>query len=341
MERYYHRASSLMDLQQLARQTGADLGAALRAVGLTPAILHKPDERIDFGQLCALLDRCAQDWDMPDLALRLAGYQYVEILGPVGLVTRMARDLRGAITAISDNLVINSDAVIARMTEEDGTASAVIDTLTHPPGEQHFILLSLGLARNVIETVGGARLDLIEVSLRQQTGAFRAAAEVWFGCPIRFGAEQNALHFDAAILDRRIERSDEAYHSIITRYFDDTRQEVAGGITEITAREIARQMEFGNCTLDSLAARLRIEPRSLQRRLKREGTTFSILMDDWRKGRAVSLVLQTRMPLSQISLALGFADQSVFTRAFQRWYGQPPLAVRQSGKANPPAVAPN
>jgi hypothetical protein len=33
MERYYHRASSLRDLQDLAKGQGADLGAALHAAG--------------------------------------------------------------------------------------------------------------------------------------------------------------------------------------------------------------------------------------------------------------------------------------------------------------------
>ncbi len=40
----------------------------------------------------------------------------------------------------------------------------------------------------------------------------------------------------------------------------------------------------------------------------------------------------TRLPLSQITLALGFADPSVFTRAYQRWYGETPRTARQRGR---------
>lgn len=331
MERHYHRASSLIDLQHLAKAQGADLGAAMRAVGLSKALLNRPDERIDFVRLCTLLDHCAQAWAMPDLALRLASYQHLDILGPVGLVTRMARDVRSALTAIVDNLDINSNAVVAHLAEKDGVATIMIDTLVQPTGAQHFILLSLGLARNVIEAVCRAPLDLIEVSLRQDAGDLRTAAERWFHCPVRFRAEQNAFHFDAALLDRPIERRDEVYRSIIERYFESIRLETPETIVETARQEIARQMEFGNCTLESLALRLRIEPRSLQRRLKEEATSFRGLVDDWRRKRALSLVTQTRLPLSQITLALGFSDPSVFTRAFQRWYGKAPLAFRQSG----------
>lgn len=335
MERYYHRASSLQDMRKLARDHGADLDAALHRAGLSGAVLHQPDSRIDFFALCALLEHCASEWRMPDLALRLAGYQHLDILGPVGLVIRLARDMRSAITAVAENLDINSNAVVARLTEEGGTATLMIDTLVQPPGVRHFVLLSLGLARNVIETVGDGPLDLIEVSLRQEAGNLGPAARVDFRCPVRFGAEQNALHFDAAILDRRIERSDEAYRAIIERYFAATRLETSDNVTEAARAEIARQMEFGNCTLESLSLRLRIEPRSLQRRLKQEGVSFRELVDAWRQTRAWSLVTQTRLPLSQVSLALGFgADQSVFSRAFQRWYGEAPQVVRKrAGKA--------
>ncbi len=332
MERYYHRASSLKDLQEIARHRGTDLAAAMQAVGLSKSLLHRPDERIDFIRLCALLQECASDWDMPDLPLQLANYQHLEILGPVGLVTRMARDLRGALHAVADNIDINSNAVIVRLSEEDGVAAIMVDTLVQPPGVQHFILLSLGLARNVIEAVVHAPLDLIEVSLRQGVNGLRARAETAFRCPIRFGAEQNALYFDAAILDRKVERSDEAYRAMVERYFAATRLEMSESAAQSARQEIARQMEFGGCTLGSLAARLRLEPRSLQRRLKQEDTSFRELIDDWRRSRALSLVTQTRMPLSQVAQALGFAETSVFTRAFQRWYGEAPLAVRKKGR---------
>jgi transcriptional regulator GlxA family with amidase domain len=92
-------------------------------------------------------------------------------------------------------------------------------------------------------------------------------------------------------------------------------------------------MELGTCTLESVARSLRLEPRSLQRRLKSERLAFRDLVDDWR--RALSLVTRTRLPLSQVSEAVGYADQSVFTRAFQRWYGDPPLVYRQRDAGQP------
>jgi AraC-like DNA-binding protein len=41
------------------------------------------------------------------------------------------------------------------------------------------------------------------------------------------------------------------------------------------------------------------------------------------------------MPMSEVSLAVGFADQSIFTRAFTRWYGKTPHAYRLDDALGP------
>jgi AraC-like DNA-binding protein len=100
-------------------------------------------------------------------------------------------------------------------------------------------------------------------------------------------------------------------------------------------------MEMGSCTLETAASSLRMEPRTLQRRLKEEGLFFRDLLDDWRRHRALDLVTRTRLPLAEIAAAVGYADQSVFTRAFQRWHGASPLAHRRKDARLAPQADPN
>ena len=91
---------------------------------------------------------------------------------------------------------------------------------------------------------------------------------------------------------------------------------------------LVTRMELGNCTLEHVADSLRMPPRSLQRRLQAEGLSFRDLLDEWRRARALSLVTNTRLPLSEVSEALGYSEQSVFTQAFRRWYGGTPYRFR-------------
>lgn len=69
--------------------------------------------------------------------------------------------------------------------------------------------------------------------------------------------------------------------------------------------------------------------RTLQRKLKDEGTTFSETIDGVRRELAEAYIRDQNLTLTEISFLLGFGDTSSFSRAYKRWTGQPPSAQRQ------------
>lgn len=329
MARQFIRAMSLTGLREVAATRDADVAAAMRAVGLDPALLRSPEERLDFSAFCRLLETCALEWDLPDLGLRVAPYLHLDVLGPLALVIRMEPDLRHGLEAICANFVIYSNVLVVALEEKGDTAAMILDAPEIDAPMRQYMLRALGFTNNVVEQAAETDLDLIEVHFREPEFPGSASASAWFGCPVRFGAARNAIYFDRALLDRPLSRRDAAFHAIIRRYINTERNEVAGRVGDAVRGEIARQMELGHCTLETVAHGLRLEPRSLQRRLKAEGLAFRDLIEEWRKRRALSLVTHTRLPLAEVSEAVGYADQSIFTRAFQRWYGDTPLAFRR------------
>ena len=328
--RYYTRAAKLAGLLEIAAEKAADFAVLMREAGLDTAVLRSPETVIDYGRFCELLRRCAVAWNVPDIGLRMICHQRIEFLGPVALVTRMERTVRGALQAIITNLVIHSNATVAVFEEEANadTASLILNQRDDAPTCRENIELVMAQGKLVLDSVAGAPVPLVEAAFVHEKGSSARAVAAYFACPIRYGADRNALTFDRALLDRRIERSDFAYHALIKKYLATARSEVERGTPEDVRAEIARQMELGHCTLESVADGLRMPARSLQRRLQAAGLSFRDLLDEWRRARALSLVTNTRLPLSQVSEALGYSEQSVFTQAFRRWYGSPPHRLR-------------
>jgi AraC-like DNA-binding protein len=80
---------------------------------------------------------------------------------------------------------------------------------------------------------------------------------------------------------------------------------------------------------------LALHPRTLQRKLADEGTSFAAIKDEVRKQLALEYLGATRMPIGQISLMLGFPAQSALTRACRQWFGATPMALRAE-RAVPP-----
>lgn len=326
--RYYTRAAKLAGLAEIARERDGDLAYLMRQTGLDPGVLKTPEAVIDYRAFCELLSLCSLKWDMPDVGLRMVRFQQIDFLGPVALVTRMEGTVRGALHAITANLIIHSNATVAALEEAGDTATVILNQRDDAPKGRENTELVMAQGKMVIDTIVKSPIPLIEVTLTHAKGASAAAVASHFAAPVRYQAERNSFSFDRALLDRCIERSDQAYHALIKRYLATARSEIDGASSDDVRLEIAKQMELGVCTLQSVAAALRVPPHYLQRRLRAEGTSVRDLVDEWRRARALSLVTNTRMPLSAVSDALGYSEQSVFTQAFRRWFGDSPLHYR-------------
>ncbi len=83
-------------------------------------------------------------------------------------------------------------------------------------------------------------------------------------------------------------------------------------------------------SLLALAAQLQVAPRSLQRRLKEETTSFSALLGEARSAVAARLLSTTDYGLAEIGYLCGYADQAHFTREFKRAAAIPPAAYRDA-----------
>jgi len=70
--------------------------------------------------------------------------------------------------------------------------------------------------------------------------------------------------------------------------------------------------------------------RTLQRRLEREDTTFTEVLDGVREELARSLLPDHALSLAEIAYRIGFSDLATFSRAFKRWTGKPPGQFRRS-----------
>ena len=80
--------------------------------------------------------------------------------------------------------------------------------------------------------------------------------------------------------------------------------------------------------LRSVAKVMRMSPRSLQRLLMDQGTSFSQLLERARRQRVVQLLVREDLSISEIARMLGYSDPSNFGRAVRKWTGHSPKQWR-------------
>ncbi|MDO3606392.1 AraC family transcriptional regulator [Ralstonia pseudosolanacearum] len=90
----------------------------------------------------------------------------------------------------------------------------------------------------------------------------------------------------------------------------------------------------GELSMRVVCHKLGVSTRTLQRRLKEEGTSFQETLDGLRESLAKHYLQNSAMSAAEISFLLGFEDPNSFARAFQARTGTTPQAVRMAGSDN-------
>ena len=78
-----------------------------------------------------------------------------------------------------------------------------------------------------------------------------------------------------------------------------------------------------------------ISGRTLKRRLSEEKTSHRAIVEDVRLMEASRLLIETRLPITEISIALGYSHPPSFTRAFKRAKGLSPSDFRDARRSPP------
>jgi len=99
---------------------------------------------------------------------------------------------------------------------------------------------------------------------------------------------------------------------------------------------LAGVLAYGNPTLTDVARQYHMTQRTLQRRLKKEGTSFQLLLNTVRAGLAEDYLKYSTMSAFEISQMLGFKEQSSFNHFFAETFGLSPNHYRQQHKQNKP-----
>ncbi len=145
----------------------------------------------------------------------------------------------------------------------------------------------------------------------------RARLEAFFECPLEFGAKSCGFALDAAGASLTLTSSDAVVHEYLAQQAAE-RGGDAASFTRTVCLVVEQQLGFDDLELNRVAEHLAMTPRTLQRRLTDEGTSFSNVVDGLRRQHAERL-LREGVPAERAAELLGFASAESFRRALRRW----------------------
>jgi AraC-like DNA-binding protein len=160
-----------------------------------------------------------------------------------------------------------------------------------------------------------------------------------FGAPVAFGARRSGLVLDAAVLDRPVPAADRRLLPLVERHLDELLAARAPDAFVAQVREaIAESLCDGSPSIRTLAKRTGMSVRTFQRRLDERGIVFRELVAEIRQELARRYLAESTTNLTEVAFLLGYSELSAFDRAFRRWTGSTPLAMRRRLRGAPSAA---
>lgn len=317
------RVGGFTGVPQLLRQLGANPAQVLRSAGLAPEALNGTENRIAYGAWGRLLERGAEATGHPQFGLMAGRMWRLDDLGGVGEVVRNCATVGEALEALTVYQQLNSGGGLTFITR----CAAIVDigyAIYYPgiEGVDQIYDCVLAGGFNFLRELAGARWLPTEVLLPHSRPADTIHYRTLFKVTPRFDSEICALRFPAYWLDRPVEGADSRRkREAISRV---AQQSTQPNLLHQVVRALRTLLLSGSSSGNDLARMLSMHRRTLNRRLRQEGTTFQSVLDEVRFEVARQMLCYSDLALDDLAAALGYAGISPFMRTFRRWSGMTP-----------------
>jgi AraC-like DNA-binding protein len=323
------RAQALRGYRELVADLGGDPDRLLREAGVDPPALNQLTAFIGFEALIDLLERSAIELDCPDFGFRLAERQDIGILDTLAVAMRYSRTIGEAVQCASRYLEVHNRAIAFTGQQHDDRVllifRVVVDHSSHwAQTAEH----GLGLAWRIMTLLSEGRAHLQQVRVAHPPVTSEIAYQKRFGAPVTFAAGDLALVYSAKDLDLPVSESNQELHDLAASYLDRQLPQERTSMSVQVRHSVGALLGTGTCSCRQVARALYMHPRTLQRRLHDEGTTFEAIRDEVRRDLAERYLRHPDLPLAQIAGLLDYHEQSALGRSCQRWFRTTPLGVR-------------
>lgn len=290
-----------------------------------------PDERVPISSMLKLLSGALALTGDPDLGLKAAR----EITpGDYGLIEYMvgsAGNMREAVALLGRYLPLVNDAIEYSFRTEEGRAIIQLDSRVLLPRaaadfqSAAFYVATLQRGQHIVDPEYEAWF------VHEQPESLQEYDRTFSPGHVRFGAPFNGFVFDAGLLELPFGSPDPQLHAVLRRYAERLLADLPRTETfaDKVEQVIQRELRQGEPSVERAAQLLRLTRRTFTRRLEREGTTFTTILDDTRRKLALRYIVERHVGISEIAFLLGFARAGAFYRAFKRWTGTTPSEYRR------------
>jgi len=323
-----------------AVRKGAARETLIRQAHLSTPDLAEPDNRIPLSAYLALIGAGIKSCDEPALALLFGAEVSMSDLSILGLIGNMttAEEGRRQMNRYASLAIDGGDGETAHRFEfvrEDGQVGV---KFTSTLFADHLWLTESAFARCMCD---GRRMTLAAgrvpqwplpkaIRFTHAEPSYRAEYDRIFGVPLEFQSSMNAILFNEELLSIRLPPQKQYVSALFTERAEALLEKLEKSKTTRGRVEslLIPLLHTGEARIETVARKLGLSRQTLFRKLKVEGVTFEQVLDQLRHKLALEYLNGKNVSVNEAAYQLGFSDPAAFSRAFKRWTGASPRAMR-------------
>jgi AraC-like DNA-binding protein len=158
--------------------------------------------------------------------------------------------------------------------------------------------------------------------------------EKLFEAPVEFSQDENSIWIDPAIVEEPLATANPELVRINNHIVTDYLAQLDRADIGMQVRsKLIEHLPGGHANEAEIASSINVSQRSLQRKLKEQGMSFTQLVENTRRELGLQYVRDPQHSFNEIAFLLGFTEPANFSRAFKRWYGKTPTQYRQEAQS--------
>lgn len=307
------------------------------AAGINPDYINSPEIKVPLEAKILVIKKLIDLSQDKNLGLHLGENVSPSMLGQVGLLQECSKDLLTAFRKTFPFSKTFTTIYDRRIEETNGTVWLYYEPIkawldSSPETAVHGVNIPFAGTMNFIRLLSGRNVFPVRVLYRSERVPDISEHERIFGCTPSFNQKANAMVFNISDLEIPIFGFNPHLSSILEKLLQSRLHELTIGahFTNKVREAISIDYQFDFPRLENIALALNITPRTLQRKLQDENTTYRELRDTIRYELASTLLKYKQLTISEIAYKLGYSELKSFRKAFKQWSGVTPTHYRST-----------
>ncbi len=314
------------------RELGKDEASILAKVGARPEQVSDDAIRLEVLKQIRILELAAEELQDGLLGFHLARNFDLREIGLVYYVIASSERLADALLNVRRYCTINDEGVRLNVKLDNRTVAIALDYAdVDRRSDRHQMEFWLATLVRICRQVTDTRLAPRHLRIRHRRDGAAVEMRSFFGCDVEFGAARDEIILPASAASLRIVGSDNYLNNLLLRYAEEAlakRPQERASLRSAVERVLPQLLPHAKASASNVAQKLALSTRTLSRKLRDEGVTFTEVLDETRIALAKRYLAERDLQVSEIAWLLGYAEVSSFTHAFKRWTGKTPRQFR-------------